>query len=151
MVRAENRLPAEEAQRSTDGRSLMDLVRDLRDETTTLVRQEVALAKTELSEKASRVGRNVGSLAAGGMLAFAGLLFLLVAANVGVYLGLVAADLSHATAGWLAPLIVGGVVALIGYVLIQKAISTLKRESVVPERTKESLEADKEWMKEKVQ
>jgi Putative Actinobacterial Holin-X, holin superfamily III len=134
-----------------DGRSLTDLMAELRDEALTLVRQEVALAKTEMSEKAARVGRNSAYLAAGGLVAYMGLGILLLAAVVGLYLGLVALGLTHATAGWLSPLIVGAIVALIGYVFVQKAISTLKRETVVPERTVESIKADKNWMKEKVQ
>jgi hypothetical protein len=54
------------------------------------------------------------------------------------------------TAGWLSPLIVGGLLAIVGYVFIQKGISTLKQETVVPERTVDSIKADKEWMEEKV-
>jgi hypothetical protein len=55
------------------------------------------------------------------------------------------------TAGWLAPLIVGGIVALLGYSFVQKGLTALKHETLVPERTKESLQQDKEWLKEKVQ
>jgi hypothetical protein len=139
-----------EAHEAHDGRSLTGLVRELRDEALTLVRQEVALAKTEMSEKAARAARNSAYIGAGGFVAFAGLVILLLAAVVGVYLGLVAAGLTHATAGWLSPLIVGSVVALVGYIVVQKGISTLKRETVVPERTVDSIKADKEWMEEKV-
>jgi hypothetical protein len=139
-----------EAHEAHDGRSLTGLVRELRDEAITLVRQEVALAKTEMSEKAARAARNSAYIGAGSFLAYAGLVILLLAAVVGLYLGLVAAGVAHATAGWLSPLIVGGVVALIGYIFVQKGISTLKRETVVPERTVDSIKADKEWMEEKV-
>lgn len=144
-----NRLAGQER---ADGehRSLVDLLKELRDESMLLFRQEVDLAKTEMSEKASRAGRNVGYLAAGGVVAAMGALILLLGIVVGLYVGLTAAGLSHATAGWLAPLIVGGGVAGIGYGLIQKAITTLKNESLVPERSKASLVADKNWIKEKV-
>jgi xanthine/uracil permease len=133
-----------------DGRSATDLFKELRDEVTRLVRQEVALAKTEMSEKTSRWTRNGAYLAAGAAIAFAGFTVLLLAAAAGLYVGLVAAGLSHATAGWLAPLIVGVIVAAIGYGLIQKAISTFKHESAVPERTVQSLADNKQWVKEKV-
>jgi hypothetical protein len=126
------------------------LVRELRDEAITLVRQEVELAKTEMSEKAARAARNSAYIGMGSFIAYAGALILLLAVVVGVYLGLVAAGLSHATAGWLSPLIVGGLLAIVGYVFIQKGISTLKQETVVPERTVDSIKADKEWMEEKV-
>jgi cytochrome c biogenesis protein ResB len=136
----------------TDGSvSLADLVRELRNEFTLLVRQEVALAKTEATEKVSRFARNGVFLAAGGMVAYAGLIILLLGASAGLYVGLVAAGLSHATSGWLAPLIVGATVALVGLVLIQKAISTMRNESVLPERTVHTLQEDKDWVKRKVQ
>jgi hypothetical protein len=110
----------------------------------------VALARTEMSEKAARVARNSAFIGVGAFLAYAGLFVLLLAGVVGLYLGLVAAGLTHATAGWLSPLIIGAVLAVIGYVFVQKGLSTLKHESIVPERTVESIKADKEWMEEKV-
>lgn len=131
-------------------RSIADLIKELRDETTLLVREEVTLAKTEMSEKVNRVARNAGYLAGGSLMAFAGLIVLLMAASAGLYVGLVAAGLTHYTAGWLAPLIVGGVVVVIGYAFLQKAITTLKNESMVPERTAKTIQDDKNWMKQKV-
>ena len=62
---------------SRDGRSLGELFSELAQETSTLVRQEVNLAKTEMSQKASSAGKHVGVLAAGGALAYAGLLAIL--------------------------------------------------------------------------
>ena len=122
----------------------------MRDETIELVREEVALAKTEVSENVSRVARNSVYLGTGALIAFAGLIILLFAASAGLYVGLVAADIDRATAGWLAPLIVGGVVLLIGYAFVQKAISTLKEASLVPERTVRSVKEDTNWVKQKV-
>ena len=49
-----------------DDRSLGELFSELAQKTTTLVRHEVNLAKVEMSEKASRAGKHVGFLAAGG-------------------------------------------------------------------------------------
>ena len=135
---------------SRDERSVSGMVRELRDQMTTLVRDEVALAKAELGEKVSRLGRNGGYLGTGALVAFAGLIVLLMAASAGLYAGLVAAGLSHMTSGWLAPLIVGAVVLGIGYGLVQKAISTLRNESLVPQRTAESVREDADWMKRKV-
>jgi hypothetical protein len=133
-----------------DHRSLGTLLRDLRDETSTLLRQEVALAKTEMSEKASLVGRNVAALTAGGAVAFLGAFFLLFAATAGLYVGLVAAGLTHATSGWLAPLLIGAAVTLIGYILVQKAISTLRNTNPVPEQTKQTLQENQQWLEQKV-
>ena len=127
-------------------RSIGSLVKELRDEFTTLLRQELALAKTEMSEKASKASRNATYIAVGGAICFAGVLFLLVGVSAAVYVGLVYAGLSHYVAGWLAPVIVGAVVAIVGYAMLQKGISTLKRMSVTPDKTVESLKEDKQWL-----
>lgn len=129
--------------------SVADIIRKLRDETTMLVQQEMALAKTELSEKAGRVGRNVGYLAIGGLIAYAGLIFLLHALSVGLADILNQAGVGTAAA-WLAPLIVGLLVLFIGYGLVQKAMHTFKHETVIPEKTAASLKENKEWAKQKV-
>lgn len=151
MLHTESRIRAEHhADGDGNGRSLTNLIKELRTETTTLLRQEVALAKSEMSEKVSRISRNSAYMAVGGVIAMAGLIVLLLALSAGLYVGLVAAGLSNMNAGWLAPLIVGVVTAIIGYVLIQKAISTIREESLIPERTKETLKDDTQWVKEKV-
>jgi hypothetical protein len=48
---------------------------------------------------------------------------------------------------WLAPLIVGGIVILIGYVLTHKAIATLKNESLAPRQTIQSIRENTQWFK----
>ena len=133
----------------TESRSLADLIRDLRDESTALLRQEVALAKTEMSEKASKAGRNVAYLAIGGAVAFLGSIFLLLAASYGIALAINETDWApHGT--WIGPLIVGAVVAAVGAVLISKAKHTLQETSLVPEKTMETLREDKQWAQAKV-
>jgi hypothetical protein len=134
---------------ASDHRSIADLLKDLRDETTTLVRQDVALAKTEMCEKAANLGRNAGYMGVGGVLAHAGVLVLLLGLSALLYAGLVEAGLSHMTSGWLAPLIVGAVVAIIGYILVQKAISAFKHETLVPEKTVNSLKENQQWLSRK--
>lgn len=145
-VEYESREPQTEAA----DHSITDLLKDLRDEGTLLFRQEIQLAKQEMSEKVARVGRNVGYLVAGGLVAYAGVVVVLLGLSVLVYAGLTAAGLSHMISGWLAPLIVGGVVALIGFGLVKKAQHTLSEESAVPERTMQSLREDKNWVQNKV-
>ena len=51
--------------------SIVYLLKKLRDDTTTLVRDEISLAKTEISEKIASTSRNVGYLAAGALVAYA--------------------------------------------------------------------------------
>lgn len=136
---------------NSEVRSVPDLFRKLRDETSALLGQEVALAKAEMSEKASRVGRNVAFLAAGGLVAYAGFLFLLLALSRLILVGFERLELMPAVAVWVAPAIVGILFAAIGYGLLQAGINRLKRESVAPKKTVQSLQENKEWIKEKIQ
>jgi len=126
-------------QQVKDDRSLGELFAELSRETSTLVRKEVELAKTEVTQKATRMGRDVGMLAAGGAVVYAGLFFILAA----VALGLMALGLPS----WLAALLVGVVVAGIGYFLIQKGRDALKRVNLAPQQTVETLKEDAEWAK----
>jgi len=133
----------------TDDRSLADLIRELRDEATVLLRQEVAMAKTEMGEKASMVVRNVGTLVVGGAVALIALIFLLLAVTGGLALMLMSTDLDlHAI--WVAPLIVGIIIAGIAAAMIAKAKQTLENASLVPHKTIETLKENKQWAQTKV-
>ncbi len=132
-----------------DDRSLGQILRDLRDETSTLLRQEVDLAKTEISEKAATVGSNLGSVAIGGAVAFAGALTLLAALTLGL-ISLMSEFMSRDVAMWLAPLLVGLVLAAVGYSLIKKALEALKQEGIAPKKTTQSLKENKEWLTSKM-
>jgi len=123
---------------SKDDRSLGELFSELAQETSTLVRQEVQLAKTEMGQKASRVGKDVGFLAAGGAVAYAGLLAIL--AGVIVLLGQVIPM-------WLSALLIGLVVAGVGYFLVRRGLDALKREDLAPRQTIETLKEDQQWAK----
>ena len=116
-----------------DDRSLGELFSELAQETTTLMRHEVNLAKTEMSEKASRAGKHVGFLAAGGAVAYAGLLAILAGV---IFL------LDAVMPVWLAALLVGVVVAAVGYFLVRRGLDALKREDFVPRETMETLKED---------
>ncbi|HEX6862114.1 MAG TPA: phage holin family protein [Thermoanaerobaculia bacterium] len=128
-----------------DDRSLGQILRDLREETTQLLRQEVDLAKTEISEKMSRLGTNLGSVATGGAVLFAGALVLLAALTLGL-IALFSQFMDRDVAMWLAPLLVGGVLAFIGYGMVKKALQALKQEGIAPQRTTQSLKENKEWL-----
>jgi len=119
-------------------RSLGDLFAELARETGTLVRQEVALAKTEMTQKATQVGRDAGMIGMGGAIAYAGLLALIAAIILG---------LGELMPLWLSALIVGVVVAGVGYVLIQRGRDALKRADLTPHETIDSLKEDAEWAK----
>jgi len=129
-------------QERRDERSLGELFGDLARETSTLVRQEVQLAKTEMTQKATEVGKDIGFLAVGGLVAYAGLLALI--ATLIIILG---------TAGlpwWLAALIVTIVVLAIGGILVQRGLAALKQQSMAPEQTIQTLKEDRQWAKEQM-
>ncbi len=128
-------------------RTTRTLLSDLRAEVTALFRQEVALARQETSEKARTAVRNTASIATGGGVAFAGLVFLLLAATGGLFVWLWQA-MAWYHALWLSPLIVGAVVALVGYIMVAKGKHTLRKQSMVPRKTVDTMRENKQWLKE---
>ncbi len=131
---------AHEVQQQKDDRSLGELFSTLSQETTTLVKQEVALAKTEISQKAAAVGKDIAFLIAGAVVAYAG--FLALIATIVLALG------QAGVTWWLAALAAGLVVVAIGGILAWEGLTNLKRESVVPQETVATLKEDAAWAKE---
>lgn len=123
-------------------KSLGELFTDLAQDTSSLVRQEVQLAKAELTESASEIGKAIGFLVVAGAIAYAGFLAILAA----IILGLWDAGLE----GWVAALIVGLVVIAISAILIQRARAMLQASNLAPRRTVESLKEDTAWVKEQM-
>src|SRR3954462_7234135 len=83
--------------------TLGDLFTSLTSDLTTLVRKEIELARTETMEKVSGVTRSVVMMVAGGLVAYAGLIALIMAA---IFL------LNQALSLWVSALIVGIVVII---------------------------------------
>src|SRR5687767_8769973 len=119
--------------RRIEERPLSELFSNLVTETSNLVRNEVALAKVELTNKASKIGKNIGSLVIGGAVAYAGVLA--IGAAVIMLLGRVIPV-------WLSALIVGLIVVGVAWLMISKAITELQRVELKPEETVESLKED---------
>jgi hypothetical protein len=111
-------------------------------ETQTLVQQELQLAKTELTEKASKMGKGAGLVVGGGLLAYAGLLAIIA----GAALVLVAIGLPS----WAAAIIVGLAVAAVGYLLVRSGLSALNPQGLTPRKTIETLKEDAQWLKAQV-
>lgn len=120
---------------------LGDLLGDLATSMSNLVRQEVALAKVEITQKATYVGRNVGYLVIGGAVAYAALLAIIAAIIM-----LLAKVMPH----WGSALIVGAVVGAIGWMLIGKAMAALQETDLTPRETVETLKEDATWMKQQI-
>ena len=121
---------------------LSDLTRDMVD----LVRQEIALARAEMSTKIGSAQAALTSVAIGAAILLAGLFIILLAVVKGVEM-----MLPPSVAPWLAPLLVGAVVIVIGYVMLKGGSSKLTAENLMPNKTMDSLKRDKIVAQEKMQ
>jgi cell division protein FtsB len=126
--------------RQRDDRSLGELFSELSQETTTLVREEINLAKAELTEKATEVGKDVGFLAVGGAVLYAGLLAFIAACILALHL------IVHLW--WLSAAIIAVVVLGIGYALVRRGLDALRQTSLAPTRTIDTLRGDAAMLKE---
>jgi uncharacterized membrane protein YqjE len=122
-------------------RSVPEILEDIASNLAEIVQAEFRLAKTELKEGAERVAGPGAALGAGVALAIYGLGFLLLAA---VY------ALALVMAGWLAALIVGGVLVVAAGVLIGAGAMKLRRINLTPGKTIRTLEEDVQWAKQQI-
>ena len=125
-------------------KSLGDLLSDLTRDMTTLLRQEIALAKAEISAKGSQLSSGLVTAGIGGGILFAAALVLLYAVVYSVMVLFARMDWPV----WIAPWLVGIVVAVVGYIMLQKGISTVKAQNLAPVRTAESVRKDAEVVRE---
>lgn len=125
-----------------DERSLGQLFGDLSRQLSTLIRQEITLARTEMTSRIGSAGRGAAMVGVGGALAYAGLLVFLAA----VALLLIEAGITP----WLAVLIVAIVTLAIGGALAAYGRSEIARTDLTPRRTIETIQDDAEWAKERI-
>lgn len=121
--------------------SIGELFSELTSEARTLVRQEIELAKAEMTEKATRVGKDAGMITAGGIIAWMGAFVLLAAAVIG---------LGHLIGYGLSALIIGVIVTGAGLAIAMKGRNDLKQASLSPDRTKATMKETKLWLKEQI-
>lgn len=117
--------------------ALGELFRTLAQDSATLVRQEMMLAKAELQQNVRAAVRDATMVAAGGALALVGGLVLIL------FLVLALGDALNEY--WLGALIVGAVLLLAGGLLAMSSLKKLKGDGLAPERTLETLKEDKQW------
>ncbi|WP_306183745.1 MULTISPECIES: phage holin family protein [unclassified Streptomyces] len=133
--------PARELHHPVGDRSVGELVHQATEDLSLLVRQEVALAKEELTAKGRRMGRGGGLLGAAGAIAYVGLIALA---------GTAVAALSLALPVWASALIVTGALFAIAGLLALVGRSQLRRAGPpAPQRTIGSVKADVEEIKER--
>jgi uncharacterized membrane protein len=130
-----------EGRAGAESRSIGELLRDLANDSTRLVRDELTLAKTEAQAKVSQVGAAVAMMAIGAVLAIPALVLILQA---------VVTVLSNFMWDWVAMLLVGIVIALVGYLLVRKGQNDLSAGRLAPERTAANLRRDVRLVQEKV-
>ncbi|HEY9537252.1 MAG TPA: phage holin family protein [Kiloniellaceae bacterium] len=106
--------------------SIGNLVSGLVSDIGLLIRQELRLAQAETAEKLEQAQNGIYAVITGLLLAFCGLLILLQALVLG---------LSNHMPDWVAALLVGGVLAIIAFVLIHQGAKNLKPGNLIPERT----------------
>jgi len=117
-----------------------ELLKELSDQTTTLAKQEVELAKAELTEKGKQAGKGAGMFGGAGL--FGVTAFLALTACV---IALLATALDHV---WLAALIVAVVYAAVAGVLAMTGKQKVQEAApLVPEQAKESVKEDVQWAK----
>ena len=127
--------------RSLENKPLGDLFGDLASEMANLVRQEVALAKVEMTQKAKGIGKNVGYLVVGGAVGYAALLAVIAA---------IIMLLDNYMPAWGAALLVGILIAGISWLMIGKALNALQETEITPRETVETLKEDAAWVKQQI-
>jgi putative superfamily III holin-X len=122
---------------TNDNRTLGEMFAELSREIRTLVHQEIQLARTELTEKVSRLGKGVGFVIGGGLLAYGGLLAIVAA----IVLALTAMGLP----AWAAAL--AGGILIAGYLLIRSGLAALRPDQLTPQQTIDTLKEDAQWLR----
>jgi hypothetical protein len=121
------------------GRPVGELLKQLSQETTTLVKQEIDLAKAEMSEKGKQAGVGIGMFGGAGVSGLLALIFLSLAA---------VAVLDTGMPTWLAALIVGTLwAALAGALALHGRSKVQQATPPAPEQSIESTKEDVQWAK----
>ncbi|MEA2425740.1 MAG: hypothetical protein QOH13_2150 [Thermoleophilaceae bacterium] len=124
-------------------RPIGDLLKQLSEETTTLVRQELELAKAEVSEKGKKAGLGAGMFGGAGVSALLGL---------GALTAALIAALDTGMPTWLAALIAGAVWLVVAGVLAMQGRNKVQEATPpVPEMATESVKEDVQWAKTRAQ
>jgi VIT1/CCC1 family predicted Fe2+/Mn2+ transporter len=120
-------------------RPLGEVAKQLTRDVSTLVRQEVELAKAEMSEKGRTAAPGLGMLGGAGVLALCA---------AGALTGFAVLVLAVFLPEWLAALIVGVALAALSWLLVKQGKERVKEAGKpVPEQTVETVKEDVEWAK----
>jgi Putative Actinobacterial Holin-X, holin superfamily III len=133
-----------------DQPTIAELLKDLREESTLLLREEIALAKKEITEKIFLTARNLTYIVAGSLVAYSALTFFLLAVSSLISQSLANQGFSVGWAVFLGFLVVALVIGAVSIAMILKGAEAVKKISLVPEKTVETLKEDKTWAQNKI-
>ncbi|HEX8949937.1 MAG TPA: phage holin family protein [Dissulfurispiraceae bacterium] len=127
--------------RVKEERSLGELFSELSRGMQDLLREEIELAKAEMSQKAFQVVKDVAFLIIGAAVAYTAFLTLVAAAVLGLGTGV---------PWWLSALIIAVILGVASFALAMKGFRDLKKQDMVPRKTISTLKEDTRWMKEQM-
>jgi hypothetical protein len=130
-----DRRPEENLQRESFG----ELLGQLANNSAALVRDEIELAKQEMTEKVGVLRSGVIVVVVGSIICLVAILTLTAAAVIG---------LANLVGAGYSALIIGGALGIIGGITAFVGLGEIKRTSLKPKQTIETLEEDKQWLKE---
>jgi hypothetical protein len=135
--------PATGNGRDYEGTGVGQLIRDLAEDTRTLVQQEIELAKLEATHGVKRVVKDSAWIGAGAIIVLVGglCLVLALALGLGALLG----------SYWLGTLITGVLLLLAGALVAWKGIGDLKKGGLLPTGSVESLQQDRSWAQQELE
>ena len=119
--------------------SFGELLGELANNSAALVRDEIELARQEMAEKVSMLRSGVTISAIGLVISLVAVLTLTAAAVIG---------LAHFVGAGISALIVGAALAVIGVITAHVGNAQIRRTSLKPKQTIETLEEDRKWLKE---
>lgn len=141
MNRDDTEFPGVRPVTTPDEVSVVGLLRQLSREVPALFTKELALAKAELQSSLTTLKAGIAAVAGGAIVLLAGFIILLMSAVYG---------LSTVMAPWLAALIVGVVVVIIGFAMVQSGKKQFDPSQLKPDRTLDALNKDQEALRRKV-
>ena len=124
----------------TEDRSVTQILQSILANIQEIIRSEVRLAKTEISEETAKALRAIAVLGAGLLFGMYALGFLLLSAVYG---------LAAVLPNWLAPLLVGTVVAIVAAALVVVGRNRLRLVNAKPQKTIDSVKEDVQWVKDR--
>lgn len=133
--------PGYDSASPADQQSLGTLVTGIVEDLQNIVRGELALAKAELQEEATGIGRGVGMLAAGAIVGLVAFIFLMLGVT---YL------VNRWLTMWQSAALVGAVLLVIAIILLTTGRKKLSTANLTPTKTIDSLKEDQAWASQQI-